>query len=133
MTARFFHAPASAGNRPWRIVISCLSGPRCAFSSRRAVFIITTSTTYCGQFTLFFWFCLFVCFFLAETDRWKLNLKRRYTLFLYKPNVVFWPRLNILIFLPILGRKCSWIILNIKDFNMAFPLYNILGFQLPEC
>ena len=52
----------------------------CVFVAR-AVFIITTSTTYCSYFTQ-------VLFLHTETEKSKLILKRRCTIFLYK-KVVF--------------------------------------------
>ena len=79
--SKIFSRPSLSGQLPMidRHFMSFGSSV-CVFIAR-AVFIITTSTTYCSYFTL-------VLFLYTETEKSKLILKRRCTIFLYK-KVVF--------------------------------------------
>ena len=77
-----------------------------------------------------------LCYVTLEHQAWQIfrrliyfnTLTECYTPFFFLRMLFFRPRLNILIFPPILGLKYSCIILKLQ--LMTFPFQNLLGYQL---
>ena len=77
-----------------------------------------------------------LCYVTLEHQAWQIfrrliyfnTLTECYTPFFFLRMLFFRPRLNILIFPPILGLKYSCIILKLQ--LMTFPFQNLFGYQL---